>query len=139
MNKMIKGIGHLAFNVEDMEKSLQFYCDAVGFEKAFELSDSNGEPWIVYVQINEGQFVELFYGENKRVQIDKNTSGYNHLCLEVIDIYEIANYLKSKGITLDVEPKQGKDLNYQCWAKDPDGNRIEFMQMNPQSPQLKKY
>lgn len=139
MNKMIKGIGHLAFNVEDMEKSLQFYCDAVGFEKAFELSDANGEPWIVYVQINEGQFVELFYGGNKRVQIDKNTRGYNHLCLEVIDIYEIANYLKSKGITLDVEPKQGKDLNYQCWAKDPDGNRIEFMQMNPQSPQLKKY
>lgn len=139
MNKMIKGIGHLAFNVEDMEKSLQFYCDAVGFEKAFELSDANGGPWIVYVQINEGQFVELFYGGNKRVQIDKNTRGYNHLCLEVIDIYEIANYLKSKGITLDVEPKQGSDLNYQCWAKDPDGNRIEFMQMNPQSPQLKKY
>jgi lactoylglutathione lyase len=47
------------------------------------------------------------------------------------------NHIKSQGLTLDVEPKQGIDLNYQCWVKDPDGNRIEFMQMHPDSPQNK--
>jgi catechol 2,3-dioxygenase-like lactoylglutathione lyase family enzyme len=135
---MIRGIGHLAFNVEDMEKALNFYCGVLGFEKAFEMPDAQGNPWIVYVKIKDGQFVELFYGGKPKVESPRNAVGYNHLCLEVDDINEIAEHIKSKGITLDVEPKQGKDFNYQCWVRDPDGNRIEFMQMSPDSPQMKK-
>lgn len=45
--------------------------------------------------------------------------------------------MKQNGVPLDVEPQQGKDLNWQCWARDPDGNRIEFMAMHPDSPQMK--
>jgi catechol 2,3-dioxygenase-like lactoylglutathione lyase family enzyme len=133
---MIKGIGHTAYTVQDMEKSLRFYCDVLGFKKLFELNRPGGEPWIVYLKVCKGQFIELFYGGNKNVSIDKETIGYSHLCLEVEDIHEIADHIKSNGLTLDVEPKQGVDLNYQCWVKDPDGNRIEFMQMNPESPQM---
>ena len=29
----------------------------------------------------------------------------------------------------------GLDRNRQCWIEDPDGNRIEFMQMSPESMQ----
>ncbi|MDB5053226.1 MAG: Glyoxalase/bleomycin resistance protein/dioxygenase [Bacilli bacterium] len=135
---MIKGIGHLALTVEDMEKSLQFYCNVLGFEKAFEIHDDENKPWIVYIKVCPGQFIELFYGGlHKAGNNDKpNQIGFNHLCLEVYDIHEIANHLKSKGLTLDVEPIRGKDNNYQCWAKDPDGNRIEFMQLSPDSPHM---
>ncbi|MEK8128253.1 VOC family protein [Paenibacillus filicis] len=137
---MIKGIGHSAYTVKDMDKSLHFYCDILGFKKIFELRkpDTN-EPWIQYLKVCEGQFIELFYGGEKQVEVDGKTVGYAHLCLEVYDIHEIANHLKSQGVTLDVEPKQGLDFNYQCWAKDPDGNRIEFMQLHPDCPQLKNY
>ena len=38
---------------------------------------------------------------------------------------------------LDVEPMQGKDLNYQCWCQDYDGNKIEFMQLDQNSMQSK--
>ncbi|MBS4204843.1 VOC family protein [Lederbergia citrea] len=134
---MIKGIGHLAFTVEDMEKSLHFYCDVLGFKKLFELNTEDNEPWIVYLKVCEGQFIELFYGGSKNVTMDHTTIGYSHLCLEVTDIHEIADHMKSHGLTLDVEPKQGLDHNYQCWVKDPDGNRIEFMQMHPDAPQMK--
>ncbi|MBS4223304.1 VOC family protein [Lederbergia citrea] len=134
---MIKGIGHLAFTVEDMEKSLHFYCDILGFKKLFELNTEDNEPWIVYLKVCEGQFIELFYGGSKSVTMDHKTIGYSHLCLEVTDIHEIADHIKSQGLTLDVEPKQGLDHNYQCWVKDPDGNRIEFMQMHPDAPQMK--
>jgi catechol 2,3-dioxygenase-like lactoylglutathione lyase family enzyme len=133
---MIKGIGHLALTVPDMEKSLHFYCEVLGFKKAFEIHDNDDLPWIVYIKVCGGQFIELFYGGlNKPERVEKPI-GFNHLCLEVDDIHEIANHLKSQGIALDVEPKQGKDTNYQCWAKDPDGNRIEFMQLVPGSAQL---
>ncbi|MCS7458572.1 VOC family protein [Paenibacillus doosanensis] len=133
---MIKRIGHLALTVKDMEQSLHFYCNVLGFAKAFELHDAADKPWIVYLKVCEGQFIELFYGGlNKPAPVDKPI-GFNHLCLEVEDIHAVAEHLKKNGIALDVEPKMGKDTNYQCWAKDPDGNRIEFMQLMPGSPQL---
>lgn len=134
---MIKGIGHLAFTVKDMDASLHFYCDILGFKKLFELNTTDGQPWIVNLKVSDGQFIELFYGGKTNVTLDNTTIGYAHLCLEVNDIDEIANHIKSKGLTLDVEPKQGLDLNYQCWVKDPDGNPIEFMQMHPEALQMK--
>jgi len=134
---MIKGIGHLALTVEDMEKSLEFYCDVLGFEKAFEIHDDEDKPWIVYIKVAPpGQFIELFYGGSNKPKEVNNQIGFNHLCLEVNDIHEIANHIKSQGLQLDIEPKRGKDNNYQCWIKDPDGNRIEFMQLDPSSPHM---
>ncbi|NHN31073.1 VOC family protein [Paenibacillus agricola] len=133
---MIKRIGHLALTVQDMEKSLHFYCGILGFQQAFEIHDHDDLPWIVYIKVCEGQFIELFYGGlNKPASVEK-AIGFNHLCLEVDDIHQIADHLKAHHIVLDVEPKQGKDTNYQCWVKDPDGNRIEFMQLMPGSPHM---
>nr|WP_308737680.1 VOC family protein [Paenibacillus sp. AR247] len=59
---MIRGIGHLAFDVADMNKSIDFYCGILGFKKAFSIEDDHGNPWIEYIKVREGQFIELFYG-----------------------------------------------------------------------------
>ncbi|MEC0368440.1 VOC family protein [Paenibacillus chibensis] len=134
---MIKRIGHLAFDVADMEQSLNFYCGVLGFTKAFSIEDDQGNPWIEYIKVAEGQFIELFYGGQNKPQQALRPIGFSHLCLEVDSIEAIASHLKQSGVTLDVEPKQGKDHNWQCWAKDPDGNRIEFMELHPDSPQMK--
>lgn len=132
---MIKGIAHLAFTVTDMEKALGFYVDGLGFTKAFELADDAGKPWIVYLKVAPGQFIELFYHGIKGPAPTRNQAGYAHLCLEVDDIEAIAQQMADAGIPLDIPVQQGKDLNRQCWVRDPDGNRIEFMEMHPDSPQ----
>ncbi|MBD2844786.1 VOC family protein [Paenibacillus sp. IB182496] len=134
---MIKGIGHTAYVVEDMERSLDFYCGVLGFKQAFELKDNADKPWIVYIQVAGLQFIELFYGGQHRPEPQPRQIGFNHLCLEVEDIQQIAAHLRERGVTLDALPQQGKDRNWQCWARDPDGNRIEFMQLDPESPQVK--
>ena len=135
---MIKGIGHTAYNVSDMEKSLHFYCDMLGFKHLFQLKDKDGKPWINYLKVADHQFIELFYDGKKTAGTDTGSEvGYNHLCLEVDDIHQTVNDLKSRGVVLDIEINQGVDLNYQCWTKDPDGNRIEIMQLHPDAPQLK--
>ncbi len=128
---MIQRMGHVAFVVRDMAQSLAFYRDILGFEQAFTLQDQDGAPWIEYLKLPGGQFLELFYN---RTNMQENAS-YSHLCLEVDDIQAIAAHLRRHHVPLDEEPKQGEDTNWQCWAKDPDGNRIEFMQMMPTSPQ----
>jgi catechol 2,3-dioxygenase-like lactoylglutathione lyase family enzyme len=132
---MIKNLAHLAFDVKDMEKSLHFYCELLGITKAFQLFDQYGNPTTWYLKISDGQFIELFYGRKDCLGDSSEYHSYHHLCLEVDDINEIAERIKNSGLTIDHGPVQGKDLNYQCWVRDPDGNKIEFMQMNPDSPQ----
>jgi lactoylglutathione lyase len=129
---MIKGINHKAFHVIDMERSLDFYCNKLGFKKAFELNQPNGDPWIVYVKVADGCFIELFYGGSEGV---KNWA--EHICFEVDNIQETAEQLKKKGVTLEVEISQGTALNYQFWVLDPNGNWIEFMEMHPESPHMR--
>ncbi len=131
-------IAHAAFNVSDMDKALEFYCGALGFEKAFELPEPDtGAPWIVYLYCGSGQFIELFYGATEVSEFSEARIGYSHLCLQVEDINAIAKQVHDAGLELDMPVKHGVDDNWQCWVRDPDRNRIEFMQISPNSPQAK--
>ena len=133
---MIRRLGHLALRVADMEKALDFYCAKLGLKRAFDLNRPSGEAWIVYLKVAEGQFIELFYGGKDPVVTTPASIGFNHLCLEVDDIQETAERMRQLDVPLDVQPKLGMDHNWQCWVRDPDGNRIEFMQLMPNSPHM---
>jgi lactoylglutathione lyase len=132
----ITGIAHLAITVKDMEKSLDFYTRALGFKKAFEIPDpQTGKPWIQYLHIGGGQFIELFYNGTKDNPWSEDLRGFNHICLNVDDIHAVVGRLKQAGVETTDGPKQGSDSNWQAWIMDPDGIRIELMQIDPASPQ----
>jgi len=132
---MLTGITHLALTVKDMDKAVDFYCRLLGFVKAFEINEPNtGAPWIVYLHLAKNQFVELFYNGSVDNPWKSSIRGFNHICFEVDDIQKIAAKIKSEGYCLDKEPKLGADKNWQCWVTDPDGVRIELMQISPDSP-----
>ena len=135
---MVKGIGHAAFNVSDMEKTIAFYEETLGFKKAFELhKPETGEPWIVYMYAGGGQFIELFYGATVEIPYRDENIGFFHLCFAVDDIEEAWKKIVDTGAPQDDAPKQGTDLNWQCWTHDPDGIKIELMQLDNESPQMK--
>jgi len=133
---MIKSIGHTAFFVRDMARSLDFYQNILGLEKAFDLKKEDGTPWIEYLRVADNQFIELFYPEAgfnpQNLQKDRS---YGHLCFCVDDINSSAETIKRNGGTLLSEPREGLDGNFQCWIEDPDGNAIELMQICSTSPQ----
>jgi lactoylglutathione lyase len=136
--KTITGIAHLAITVKDMEKSLDFYTRILGFKKVFEIPEpKTGAPWINYLHISGNQFVELFYDGTKDNPWEPALCGFNHICVEVDDIHAVCDAIKSAGYQLDVEPNQGCDYNFQAWLTDPDGIRIELMQIDPRSPHYK--
>ena len=132
---MITGLAHLALTVKNMEKSKDFYCRVLGFKKAFELNNpETGAPWIVYLHVDKRQFVELFYNGTKDNPWEPALRGFNHICFEVDDIQKFAKHVEAEGYPLDRQPSLGVDNNWQCWLTDPDGVRIEMMQISPDSP-----
>ena len=128
---MVLDYAHLALNVKDMEKSIEFYEKVFGFTRAFSLKDENGNPWIEYVKVCKGKFIELFYNNDK-----PNSGSFNHMCFQVDDIQETAKRILDAGADLTTPPKMGADGNWQCWTVDPDGNKIELMQYAENALQL---
>lgn len=129
---MIKDLAHIAINVKDMDKSIEFYTKALGGTRAFSLADKDGKPWIEYVKLANNSFIELFYGCKA-----ENSGSFNHMCFEVDDIQAAADAIVAAGAPLTQKPSVGADNNWQCWSVDPDGNKIELMQYGEDAPQLR--
>ncbi len=131
-------IGHLAITVKNMEKSLDFYTKCFGMKRVFDLPrPETGEPWIVYLYVDGGQFIELFYGGENDYRWDAADRAYNHVCLTVEDMDATLKAIEKAGYPLVKPAKIGCDGNRQAWIDDPDGVRIEIMQLGPDSPQSK--
>jgi catechol 2,3-dioxygenase-like lactoylglutathione lyase family enzyme len=119
---MITGMAHACFTVSDLERSLQFYRDALGLEPAFDFVNEDGRRFGIYLYLGGRSFVELFEG-----QLGERAEGqsYRHICLEVDDIQSTVRTLRERGIEVS-DPKLGRDQSWQAWIADPDGNRIEL-------------
>ncbi len=131
---MIKTIGHVAFDAYQFEATLDFYTRVLEFPEMFRLRNDEGEVWIVYLRISDTAFLELFpkVGEPPTPR----DGHFSHLCLEVTNIDHTVFLLQGRGAPIDVEVQTGADGNKQAWTHDPEGNRIELMEMNPNSMQL---
>ena len=99
----IKQINHVAIVVDDMEKSLSFWRDALGLE-LHELRDVPGEMSQVAFLPLAGSEIELVQPTSDDSGIAKYLAkrgpGMHHVCLEVDDIAGMMETLKAKGISL---------------------------------------
>jgi catechol 2,3-dioxygenase-like lactoylglutathione lyase family enzyme len=134
--KGIKSIGHVAIRVKDIGRSLDFYVKKLGFAEMFRL-DRDNKLWIVYLRVTDSQFIELFPDAVGERSPKEDAIGLNHVCLECDDIDLVIKQVTDKGIPLFRPKKVGADNNTQAWIEDPDGNRIELMQMGKDSMQAK--
>jgi len=127
----ISQIAHWALKVSDVERSLAFYRDTLGFPEMMRLHHDDGSLFLIYLRVTDQQFLEIFPEGAGAMAPDENANAINHICLQVANIAATAEALHKAGVSLFREPKLGVDGNNQCWIKDPDGNRIEFMEMLP--------
>ncbi len=99
----VKQINHVAIVVEDMEKSLGFWRDALGLE-LHELRDVPTEMSRVAFMPLAGSEIELVQPTSDDSGIAKYLAkrgpGMHHVCLEVDDIDGMMQMLKAKGIAL---------------------------------------
>lgn len=109
----VKAIHHVAVVVDDMEKSLAFWRDALGIE-LHELRDVPAEKSQVAFLPLAGAEVELVMPTTDDSGIAKYLAkrgpGMHHLCLEVDDIAGMLARLKAKNVRLiNEEPRVGAD------------------------------
>jgi lactoylglutathione lyase len=131
---MITQLAHNAYRVRNLQESIDFYAK-LGIHEALRLKRDDGTTWIVYLQVNEDQFIELFPIDTATLDAAPPMASYHHFSLQVDDIQTTVRELESRGVVIDRPISKGLDHNYQAWVVDPNGNRIELMQIMPDSLQ----
>jgi methylmalonyl-CoA/ethylmalonyl-CoA epimerase len=110
---VIKSVNHVAVVVDDMEKSLAFWRDALGME-LHELRDVPAEKSQVAFLPVAGAEVELVMPTSDDSGIArylaKRGPGMHHICLEVDDIDAMMSQLRQRSVRLiNEEPRVAAD------------------------------
>ncbi len=134
---MVTGIGHTAIRARDIEESARFYTEVVGITEAFRMYNAEGVCDTIYLYIGPNQFIEIFPGGTEAFTPGPKTIGPVHLCFQVDNAERSFEELRARGAVIDREITVGRSGCKQFWSKDPDGNRLEFMELLPASMQYK--
>jgi lactoylglutathione lyase len=132
----VSAITHVAIRVQDIDRTLDFYINKLGFSELLRL-DRDGRLWLVYLRITDDQYLEVFPEGRGGDAPGAETVGYNHMCLSVPSIDQTVRELEAAEIPLFRPKVQGADGNWQTWIVDPDGHRIELMEMASDGMQAK--
>ena len=108
-----------------------FYRDQVGFEEMTRLTHENGDTWLIYLRITDDQYLELMTGAETTQAPPDGPAGVTHFCFTIDDLDAESARLASVGIELTSQITTGLDGNLGAWIADPEGNRIELMEMAP--------
>ena len=127
MGKAI-GLAHIGVFVSNMERSMKFYIDNLGFES--QGIDDLGATKIGFLK-NGGCIIELVCHETYS---NPPTRGIiDHICLEVEDIEGVVAALTANGIAMENDAGVGFSDKIRGGVKNiffrgPDGERIELME-----------
>lgn len=143
----IVDVWHTGFQVADLERSISFYRDLLGFEVIWErtvdvdyIGELVGYPGLVLRQAllripDTDHCLELLdYRNVERTPVDTRTAnpGTAHICLWVDDLAALYEQLAAAGVEFvskpllpTVGPNTGRLVAYMC---DPDGIRIELVE-----------
>ena len=122
---------HTMIRVNDLIKSLEFYCDKLGFTEVNRIENEMGKFTLVYLaapsdkniaETTESPTLELTYNWDT----EEYTGGRNfgHLAYEVENIYIFCQNLIDSGIVINRPPRDG----YMAFIRSPDNISIELLQ-----------
>jgi len=121
-------ISHVAVKAADMEKSLAFYRDFLGYAEQGRLAYSDdGSLQLVFLKVSETQWIEIF--DAKRLA--KEDRLYQ-VSFRIADAEAMRAYLEKMGIKVPPKASQGRIKNRAFSVRDPNNYVIEFQQYTPE-------
>ena len=125
---MFKGIDHVELVPSDFEKSLNFYIEVLGFKiQRRWKAERPALDEIAFIELN-GSVVELFSVKDPvPTSTEQWQVGCRRIALEVEDMDQTVEYLKTKGVEIPREPVASGGSK-RAEIKDPNGLSIELLQ-----------
>ena len=135
MSHHVTKILHVGISVSDMERSVKWYKDVVGFSEV--LKDNYIPPLgarIVFLRGCGGMEIELFqYDAPKEIPADRRTPntdlqtiGTKHAAFETDDMAALKAHFVACGV--DIAHEVTMDGEAVMFVRDPDGVLLEFIQ-----------
>lgn len=142
----VLGFHHVAYSSPDLERLSDFYCRLFGFERVFALDWEKGAVDIDRmmalkdtaaraVMLRTGNsFIEIFeFSSPQPARQDMNrpvnNHGITHICIAVDDAVAECARLEAAGLRLHCAPIGVGSPISGTYARDPDGNVIEILQV----------
>ena len=123
----VLGLSHMALFVSDLKKARAFYEDFLGYQEPYVLKREDGSDRIVFIKINDNQYIELF-AENP-----KQDGHLNHIAFFTDSAQGLREYLASHGIKVPNSVTKGRIGNSNFNIVDPDGHQVEIVQYESDS------
>ena len=139
---MLTGHCHTSFTVSDIDRSVEFYTEVLGFEQDLRFDvDGEGISTIVglpdtrlriaFVRLGEFRIELIQYATPAGVKIDTATNnvGSAHIAFWTDDVDKTYEELKAKGVEFIAAPTNSKpDRPRVAYFTDPDDNTLEIVQ-----------
>ncbi len=121
---------HTMVRVNDLEDSLDFYCQKLGLSELKRYDNDAGRFTLVFLAApgDEEAQVELTY--NWDGQVYDEGRNFGHLAYAVDDIYVICQRLLDAGVTINRPPRDGR----MAFVRSPDNISIELLQKGDALP-----
>jgi catechol 2,3-dioxygenase len=119
-------IGHVVLNVTDMERSVRFYTQILGFRVSDVYPESMVPGGMVFMRCNSDHHGVALVGE---MPAKSANLELNHLAFEVATLDEVLrarDYLRKNGVTIDFEGRRRAGVQIAVEFRDPDGHRLEI-------------
>ena len=116
----ITGISHIAVYASDRAASGHFYAHDLGATQGGDPENPRGTRYY----FSPTQFVELLPLPPGFTSVGR----LDHVAFTTTDADGLRRYLRSRGITVPPRVRQGGDGSRWFEVKDPEGNRVQFLQ-----------
>ena len=130
----ICGVHHIALNTSDLEKSIKFYTEGLGFKLERTWKNGNNTKTLAMIDIGSGNKIELFSDCSGTTAYPQEAGSFIHLAFRVKDTekafkraleYGAAEHMLPKEMTMPSEPPYHVALSF---VKGPDGELLEFFE-----------
>jgi methylmalonyl-CoA epimerase len=134
LSKYARSIDHVAIAVRDLEESITFYTDVLGFELKERRRTEGKSTAMVSAVLKAGPItVVLLQGTSPDSQVSKFVehygAGVQHLAIGVEDLPQMAEDLKASGMEFDTNVIQSPGLRQIFSARDKgSGMMFEFIE-----------
>lgn len=132
---------HTMLRITDLDASLHFFCDLLGFEEISRKDSEQGRFTLIFLaapqdveRARDMQAPLLELTHNWDSEEYSGGRNFGHLAYRVENLYATCQFLMDNGVTINRPPRDG----HMAFVKSPDGISLELLQqgdaLDPQEP-----